>query len=146
LLATLKEELVALRTRLLKGDGVATAEAPASSALPNFSALIGDADMLAILVRRWRETEACLAVNAFLAATVMMGALLEAMLLARINAHESKHGSLAAVYRCATAPKDKAGKPLKVKDWKLVNLIDIAHEMNWIAKAAKDVGGVLRDF
>jgi hypothetical protein len=43
--------------------------------------------MLAILSRRWRETEACLGVQAYLASTVMMGALLEAMLLARLIAH-----------------------------------------------------------
>lgn len=146
LLAQLKTQLVALRTQILRGAAPPATTASTTTTPPNFAALIGDPDMHAILSRRWRETEACLGVQAYLASTVMMGALLEAMLLARVNAHESKHGSLAAIYKCGCVPKDKVGNPLKVKEWKLFQFIDIAHEMGWIAKAAKDVGGVLRDF
>src|SRR2546428_1828418 len=52
---------------------------------PNFSPLITDAPMQSILVDRWRECVSCLVAEAPLAATVMMGGFLEALLLARIN-------------------------------------------------------------
>ena len=42
---------------------------------PDFSPLISDAQMKAILERRWVECTACVAANAPLAATVMMGGL-----------------------------------------------------------------------
>src|SRR5438876_3827275 len=51
---------------------------------PDFSPLISDAQMKAILERRWVECTACVAANAPLAATVMMGGLLEGLLLARV--------------------------------------------------------------
>lgn len=109
---------------------------------PAFSALTADAVMQGILERRWCEVQLCMSVGANLSATVMMGGLLESLLLARINLHANK----AQLFTAKSVPKDKAGKPLGVADWKLVAMVGVAHDLGWISKSAKDVGNVLRDY
>ena len=109
---------------------------------PVFSTLASDTKMQAILCCRWQECVKCVNVGASLAATVMMGGLLEGLLLAKINQFSDK----SAVFKAATAPKDNAGKTLKLNEWKLKNYMDVAHELNWISKAAKDIGEVVRDY
>src|SRR6266511_2313693 len=76
----------------------------ATALAPDFSSLITDPQMQQILRRRWLECIDCISAGAPLAATVMMGGLLEALLLARINHEKNK----AAVFKASTAPKDKA--------------------------------------
>ena len=110
---------------------------------PNFSLFIGHAPMQQILVRRWQECSRCLVGNAPLAATVMMGALLETLLLARVNKESNKK----AIYTSTKSPKDKStGKPLSLKDWSLKHYIDVAHDLGWVSQSTKDVGVVLRDY
>jgi hypothetical protein len=77
-----------------------------------------------------------------MAATVMMGGLLEGLLLARVN----KEPDPRPVFTAAGAPRDKMGKTLALKDWTLRNFIDVAHELKWITVSARDVGVVLRDY
>jgi hypothetical protein len=109
---------------------------------PAFSALTTDVAMQSILRRRWDEVQLCIAAGANLAATVMMGGLLETLLLARINVVANK----ASIFTAKNAPKDKAGKTLMLADWKLLAMVEVAHEVGWITKSTKDVGNVLRDF
>jgi hypothetical protein len=109
---------------------------------PDFSPLIQDPEMQAILTRRWLECGFCLNANAPLAATVMMGGLLEGLLLARVNSLSDA----APVFTARAAPKDKQGKTCVLKDWTLQNYIDVAHELKWISQTVKDVGEVLRDY
>ncbi len=119
------------------------AAGPASpGAPPSFSALAADPSMQAILARRWEEVQRCIASGAPLAATVMMGGLLETLLLARINVAANK----ASIFTAKGAPRDKAAKTLPLSEWKLVNMVEVAHELKWITRSAKDVGNVLRDF
>jgi hypothetical protein len=98
--------------------------------------------MLTILERRWAETLACMGVNADLAATVMLGGLLEALFLARINRLTEQ----ASVFTATKAPRDKAGKTKPLKEWGLKDYLDVANELGWIRQSAKDVGQVLRDY
>jgi hypothetical protein len=109
---------------------------------PNFAPLAFDPRMQLILQRRWDEVQRCIAVKANLAATVMMGGLLESLLLARINVSPNK----AAVFKAKAAPRDKNGKAVPLPGWKLIDMVEVAHELNWVTKSAKDVGNVLRDF
>ena len=110
---------------------------------PDFSPLIPDPNMQKILDHRWIECINCINANAPLAATVMMGGLLEALLLARINKETNKP----AIFKAPKAPKDKStGKTLPLKEWTLRNYIDVAHELRWISQSAKDIGQVLRDY
>jgi hypothetical protein len=129
---------VATNLHILRpGDATDTVDTP-----PNFAPLAVDPTMQAILERRWEEVHRCIGCKANLAATVMMGGLLESLLVARINASSNKHG----VFTAKTAPRDKTGKTLALPDWKLINMVDVAHELTWVTKSAKHVGNVLRDF
>ncbi|MBX3229219.1 MAG: hypothetical protein KIT84_18645 [Labilithrix sp.] len=135
-----KDALVTLRrlvTAVPVRNSKTTADAP-----PPFASLTGDVAMQEILTRRWTEVQTCINAGANLAATVMMGGLMETLLLARINVVANK----APIYTAKNAPKDKAGKTLSLNDWKLVAMVEVAHEVGWITKSAKDVGNVLRDF
>jgi hypothetical protein len=120
----------------------AASSAPTLDTAPNFAPLAFDPRMQAILQRRWDEVQRCIAVKANLAATVMMGGLLESLLLARINVSPNK----SLVFKAKTAPRDKKGKVIPLPDWKLIHMVEVAHELNWVTKGAKDLGNVLRDF
>lgn len=137
----LKRDLVKLRSQavlLVDAGPLSAATAP-----PDFAKLVASPAMNSILKRRWNETLACLDAGAHLAATVMMGALLEALLLARANTMDD----MSALFTAKAAPRDsKTSKALPLKSWTLKNYIDVAHEMKWIARSAKDVGEVLRDY
>jgi len=109
---------------------------------PQFSPLISDPKMQAILQRRWQECVICLKSGAPLAATVMMGGILEGLLLAKIV----QLPNMAPVFTATAAPRDKHGKTLPLKDWGLKNYIDVAHELGWITTTAKDISEVLRDY
>jgi hypothetical protein len=109
---------------------------------PDFSPLVQDAAMQEILNRRWAECLVCISNGAPLSATVMMGGLVEALLLARVNREANK----APIFTAKTAPKDKAGKTLPLTEWTLKGFLDVAHELKWVSNSAKDVGVVLRDY
>jgi hypothetical protein len=114
-----------------------------TDAPPTFSVLIANPAMQSILVRRWSECSKCIGANAPLAAIVMMGGLLEALLLARVH----KEPNRTLVFRAATAPKDRSsGKTLPLQEWTLKHYIDVAHELQWISTSAKDIGAVVRDY
>lgn len=114
-----------------------------TDAPPDFGAMVADPEMKSILERRWKECSQCIKAGAPLAATVMMGGLLEALLLARVNKERDK----SLIFKAKRAPRDKnTGKTLPLKEWTLRHYIDIAHELNWISQSAKDVGDVVRDY
>ena len=136
--------LVRLRTdNLIKLSSPFLQNAPSTTdAPPDFSKLIIDAQMQDVLKRRWVECTSCIGANAPLAATVMMGGLLEGLLLARINREADK----GPIFTSTSAPKDKQSKTLPLKEWTLQHYIDVAHEIGWISATAKDIGVVLRDY
>ena len=144
LLKSTRKELINLRGHVLTTMQNITSQAQgATDEPPRFDPLIADAQMRDILKNRWRECCSCIKGGAPLAATVMMGGLLEALLLARINKEQNKTN----IFSAGNAPKDKStGKTLPLKEWTLRNYIDVAHEMKWISQSAKDVGEVLRDY
>jgi hypothetical protein len=140
LLKTIKSEISSLRgaTLLATKASVGTS----TDAPPNFRPLIADAKMQQILSARWTECVRCIEANAPMSATVMMGGLLETLLLGRFNRETNKQ----PIFRAAAAPKDKAGKPEPFNKWMLKHYLDVAHELAWINRSAKDVGEVLRDY
>jgi hypothetical protein len=143
MLKQIGDALVRLRSEnLIKLSAAPTPTPSTTDTPPDFSTLITDVQMQEILKRRWLECTACIAANAPLAATVMMGGLLEGLLLARINREANK----ASVFTAAAAPKDKQSKTLPLKEWTLQHYIDVAHELGWISATAKDIGVVLRDY
>ena len=115
---------------------------PTSDSPPPFSSLIADVKMQAILERRWQECVVCVGAGAPLAATVMMGGILEGLLLARIQQLNDQ----SPVFKASASPKDNKGNVLKLNQWGLKNYIDVAHELGWISKTTKDIGEVVRDY
>lgn len=121
----------------------AAESAPSVAPPPAFAALAPDARMQSILVGRWQEIEKCMAAGAALAATVMMGGLLESLLLSRINKASNKK----PIFTARTAPKNRqTSAPLPLNEWTLASYIEVCHELKWITKSARDVGSVLREF
>jgi hypothetical protein len=125
----------------LASYATATAGGTADAA-PSFSPLVSDSKMQAILINRWNECVTCVDSGAALAAIVMMGGLLEGLLLAKINQLPDK----SAVFRATSAPRDRTGGPLKLNEWGLKSYMDVAQELRWISKTAKDIGEVVRDY
>jgi hypothetical protein len=134
------------KSALVSARGESLVAAPAArtpDAGPDFSTLASSPEMQAILARRWEECTRCLQAGAPLAATVMMGGLLEALFVSRANKLSDK----SALFRSAVAPIDpKTKKPLDLKQWTLAPYIDVGHDLNWISRSAKDVGVILRDY
>jgi hypothetical protein len=138
-LTKLRALVVALRTRM-----IAAPPQPADAvtdASPSFAA-IPDPLMQQILTKRWSECVACLGANAPLAATVMMGGMLESLFLARVNREPKKK----AIFTAKAAPKDKQGKAYLLKDWGLGDYIAVAHELNWITQPGLAVSAILQDY
>ena len=121
----------------------AGSSASAPETPPDFGALATDPVMKAILERRWNECQRCIRASAPLAATVMMGGLLEALFVARANLMTNK----ASLFRAKATPIDsKTKKPLALTEWTLRPYIDVAAELGWITSSGKDVAAVLRDY
>jgi hypothetical protein len=139
-LKRLRAELLEIRSKQM----LATSKTAITGDIaPSFASLIPDPKMQDILVRRWGECVTCLHAPAPMAATVMMGGLLEGLLLARVN----KETNQQPIFTAKRAPKDKkTGNPLPLKDWTLKDFIDVVHELGWITVSAKDVSVVLRDY
>jgi hypothetical protein len=139
LLKKVKKELIRLQSdcAVLPPTQVATVDK-----VPDFAPLISDPVMQGILVVRWRECTKCLEADVSLAATVMMGGLLEGLLLARINRETDKK----RIYTAKAAPKDYSKKVKPLSEWMLKDFIEVVHELGWISVSAKDVGAVLRDY
>ncbi len=142
-LKEISELLIRIRAdNVVKLSGATSPSTPAEKP-PDFSPLIADPKMKIVLERRWIECDACVAADAPLAATVMMGGLLEGLLLARILRENNK----APIFKAAAAPKDKQGNTLSnLKDWTLQDFIAVAHELRWITTTVKDIGVILRDY
>lgn len=144
--STYVSKLKALRTTLIELRSatltITAAAMPTTDQPPDFSPLIADIQMREILQDRWRECVRCIEGDAPLAATVMMGGLLETLLLGRINRETNQ----APIHKAASAPRDKAGKTRSLGEWGLRDYISVAHELEWITISAKEVAEVLRDF
>jgi len=142
-LKAITDRLVELKSQRALDFAALSAQPPTSDRPPAFATLILDVRMQEILVRRWSECIACVQTEAPLAATVMMGGLLEALLLARVHRETDK----AKVFKATGAPKDKeTGKTLPLSEWTLQHYISVAHELKWISRSAMDVSKVLRDY
>jgi hypothetical protein len=135
----LQSELVRLDTSLVSSAAVSKST---TNAPPSFAA-VPDPLMRQVLSRRWQECVTCLEAGAPLAATVMMGGLLESLFLARVNREPSKQ----PIFTAKAAPKDpKTQQALSLREWTLGDYIAVAHELRWIPQSVRDVSEVVRDY
>jgi hypothetical protein len=137
-----KTALVALRSGVLNSNSGSQIQTSQETP-PDFSRLATDQSMRDILTRRWQECQKCIAAEAHMAATVMMGGLLEALFVSRANKMSDK----SPLFKAKTTPIDsQTKKPLQLTEWTLRPYIDVAHELGWITKSGKEVAAVLRDY
>ena len=75
-----------------------------------------------------------------MAVIFLAGSTLEGLLLGVVSRN------LPVFYSCPKAPKDKAGKPKGITEWKLKELIDVACSVGFIKEDVCKFSQVLRDF
>ena len=84
-------------------------------------------DLEPIIQARWLEAQRCQHAGAFLAAVIIMGSILEALLLARCSSSPSE------AYQSHAAPKDRrTGASIAVHEWTLSTLIDVSVSKAWL--------------
>ena len=84
-------------------------------------------DLEAIIQARWLEAQRCQHAGAYLAAVIVMGSILEALLLARCSMSPSD------AYQSPAAPRDRnSGKSVALHEWSLSVLIDVSTSKLWL--------------
>lgn len=99
-----------------------------------------DSVISSYLQSRVSEIQSCPKNKVSLGSIFLMGSALEGLLLAVAANNQEKFIS------SSSAPKDRSGKAKKIYDWKLSELIEVAHETNFIGLDVKKFSHVLRDF
>lgn len=108
---------------------------------PDFLSLKLEPGLGQILEDRWTEAQRCLDGGACLAATIIMGSLLEGILLAVLQKYPKEANT------SKVAPKDpKTAKVKYFAEWSLSEMINVAHDVGWIDLDVKKFSHSLRDF
>jgi hypothetical protein len=107
---------------------------------PNFLTLGLEPGIGELLGRRWDEAQKCVDSESFLAATIIMGSMLEGLLLGVCQRYPKEANTTPCT------PKDSSGKVLKFHEWSLSQMIDVAHHAGWIDLDVKKFSHSLRDF
>jgi hypothetical protein len=108
---------------------------------PDFLNLELEPGLAEILADRWNEAQRCLNGGAYLAATIIMGSMLEGMLLAVLQKFPKEANT------CKTAPPDpRTGKVKYFAEWALSDMINVAHEAGWLDLDVKKFSHSLREF
>jgi len=108
---------------------------------PNFISLKLEAGLGEVLSRRWEESQKCVNSQAYVAAIIIMGSLLEGMMLAVMQQFPGEANSSKA------APLDpKTGNAKHLSQWTLSDMINVAHERGWIGLDVKKFSHSLREF
>ena len=141
----LKVELEGVTPRLkeITPQFVPQPEEPALKSLPppDFLNLKLEPGLGEILADRWDQAQKCLHAGAHLAATIIMGSMLEGMLLAVLQRFPKEAN------QCESAPRDlRTGKVRYFAEWTLADMINVAHDMGWIGLDVKKFSHALRDF
>lgn len=99
-----------------------------------------DSSIKNIIQERLNEIEICVSQEAFLAALLLIGSVLEAILLNTAISNPELFNKADSV------PKDKEGKVRKFHDWTLNNYIEVASEIHILKEDVKQFSYVLRNF
>ncbi len=99
-----------------------------------------DPNITPYLQDRIDEVQACPKDNVALGTIFLLGSTLEGLLLAVALKDQAKF------MKANAAPKDKLGNAHKIYDWKLISLIDVAHEVGILDVDVKKFSHALRDF
>jgi hypothetical protein len=105
-----------------------------------FQNLIPDGKYLLLAEERWEESILTQQAKAYLATIVLLGSVLEAMLLYKIESN------WAFVQSSGHYPKKNNGGIKRLNEWKLSEMIDTSFELNWISKNEEAFSHALRDY
>jgi hypothetical protein len=106
----------------------------------SFDQLPIEGSVIPILSERFQETERCYKAGANLAAVIMSGSILEAVLLGLCQANPQKFNT------ANSTPKTKEKKAKPFNDWKLAEYIAVAHEVGALKQDVRKFSDNLRDF
>jgi len=108
---------------------------------PDFINLNLEPGLGEILSARWDEAQKCLDAKAYLAATILMGSLLEGILLAVLQKYP-KEANISKV-----SPKNpKIGKVKPLNEWSLSDMINVSHDLGLLDLDVKKFSHSLREF
>jgi hypothetical protein len=108
---------------------------------PDFTNLHLEPGLGEILSDRWDQIQKCMHSEAYLAATILMGSMLEGMLFAIIQKYPEDAN------KSKSSPKDSdTGKVKLFQRWTLSEMINVAHELDWIDLDVKKFSHSLREF
>ena len=99
-----------------------------------------DPVLLPVIKNRLDEAKKCMEAEAPLAVIFLTGSILEGILLHVADKNPSVFN------QARSAPKDAGGKVKKFPHWSLAQLIDAAHEGNFLELDVQKFGHVLRNF
>ena len=115
------------------GDGEGTKDSNLIPS-PDFLSLGLKPELVESLKNRWEEAQRCDKAGAHLSAIIMMGSILEGLLLG-VFEQDPKTAN-----KCRSAPRKN------FSDWKLAEMIDVAHQGGWFGSHVQKFSHVLRDF
>ncbi len=107
--------------------------------MPDVRKLPVDPEVREIISVRLEEAQRCLAAEAYLAAAIMCGSVLETTLLGMADRDPKRFG------RSKFSPK-KDGKVKQFSKWNLANFIDVARDVGLLKADAQGFSHELRDF
>lgn len=144
-----KEEMHSLLTRVRQIAVQKLSEAvrgkpidqhPSEIDIPHWNGIVADAGLRQVLEKRWGEVVVCYKANLHLSTIVLLGSILEAVLLDKMQANPSKANT------SKSTPKDKTGTAKHFKEWTLSDFIAVAHDLGLISKNTKDFSHTLREY
>lgn len=102
--------------------------------------LIPEEQLAQIVQSRFDEAAKSRSAGAHLSAVIMLGSGLEGLPVGFTRSQ------IPTAMRSQKAPKDQQGQTKHIGEWKLSELIDVAHDVKWIQKDTHAFGHNVRDF
>ncbi len=112
---------------------------PVSYAEPSFSHVIDNKELSSLLENRWREANITFRSGAYLSTIVLLGSILEGVLFSKVEQNVTQSN------QAKSMPKNN-GKPKRIKDCSLEEMINVCHECGWIDTDVRNFSKALRDY
>lgn len=106
----------------------------------DFKQLIDDESLSEIMNKRWSEIKKNYASQSYLSTVVLLGSILEGLLYYYVSTNYN------TVKSTSSSPKDSYGEIIPIDNWKLNDLINVAHECTWLDDDIKTFNEGLRDY
>ena len=106
----------------------------------DFKELIDDENLSEIMNKRWSEIKQTYTSQSYLSTVVLLGSILEGLLYYYVSTNYHTVKSI------SSSPKDSSGKIIPIDNWKLNDLINVAHKCTWLDDDIKTFNEGLRDY